>query len=101
MAFENTARALVEFDKGARAREDAFLGSENAAEFYAAEAEERREMQKVRDAFFEDTKEFNSRSVCDIVGLDFCREMVARDKERKKARGQGEEGPSEKAMGGL
>lgn len=77
--FENTRKALVEFDEMAAQRAHAWTTIETNDEVEACAAADTAALNKVREAYYLDTKDINSRENCMRVDLEFMRKMVERN----------------------
>lgn len=94
-SLARTAAALEEWERTEAARDqllDAATTDDKLGEWKRAEREA---LEKVAEAFFQDTKDRNSRENCSLVGLRTLREWVAtwREVERLRQRPHPEEGP--------
>lgn len=82
--FQNTAKALIEYDADEPRREDLWSPEsiQCDSDVFVAEAAEAEALRKLQDAFYEDTKSFNTlagcHSVCDIA---FFRRLAATDSD--------------------
>lgn len=70
-------KALLEFDAGQAERDRVFKIVENMETAQVAFDAEDSAIEKLRLAFYEDTKDRNSRADCMEVGVDFVRRCVA------------------------
>lgn len=70
--------ALAEYDQEAPARQRLWDTVASNADVDAAEAAEAAALAKVCDAFYEVTKDRNSRDSCQQLPLDFMRRLAAR-----------------------
>lgn len=77
MAFDHSRAALAVYDAGQLERDRAWDAVKTEAEFNAVNAAQKAAEDLVREAFFEDTKSFNSHSNCMEVGLDFVRRCAS------------------------
>lgn len=78
LRLDNTVRALAWYDSTQPARDAKGESVETDRDVELWMAEERLALNTVRNAFFEDTKDRNSRSGCDVVSLSFIRELVSK-----------------------
>jgi hypothetical protein len=78
LTFDNTRRALVEYDAGAAERNAAWDRIENADELLDAEQADQVALEKVQEAFHKDTADINSRDSCAHAPLIFMRRMAAK-----------------------
>lgn len=69
--------ALAEYDRTAPARKEMWDSVESNQDVHAAEKADIDALVKVQDAFYEVTKDRNSRASCAQVGLDFMRRIAA------------------------
>jgi len=72
MPFENTKKALAEFEAGEEARDKLLFDAETNADVEAWQKVEHEALLKVRAAFAEDTKQINSRETvmsCTDIGF--------------------------------
>lgn len=78
--FDNTKKALIEYDANEAARDALWLAVKTNADVEAAEKADLDALLKVRAAFYQDTKDINSeRTVMRSVGIKFmrhCAELV-------------------------
>ena len=74
--FDNTRKALVEFDATRIARQKAWHEVETNSDVFKAELDDHAALAKVQEAFHQDTKEFNSRESCSRVDIQFMWEMA-------------------------
>jgi len=72
--LRNTRAALVKYDEGEAGREKLFnaIGDQKAFEIW--EAEDKRAIEEVQEAFFQDTKSINKRADCSLVKIKTLRE---------------------------
>ena len=77
--FTRTRAALAEYDSGEPARRAVWYGEfATDADDFRAEAADKAALDKVRAAFYQDTKEINSHENCMRVDLGFMRQCAAR-----------------------
>lgn len=76
MAFENTSKALQRYDASQADRDRLLEVADTTAAFRAWEQIEKAALDRVREAFFEDTKGVNCRDNCMIADLAFMRRCV-------------------------
>ena len=69
--------AIAEFDAGKPARDAAWARIDSPADLAACEAEETLALQKVQAAFWEVTKDRNSKDGCSQVSIEFCRKIAS------------------------
>lgn len=74
--FENTRKALQEFDETAAQRAQAWSVVETNDEVGACEVADNAALNKVREAYYLDTKDINSKDNCMRVDLEFMRRMA-------------------------
>lgn len=77
--FLRTAAALVEYDRSAPALQAQWAAVENPDQMAAAQQAEQQIKGKVREAFYEDTKRYNSRENCQLTSIEWLRKIVAGD----------------------
>lgn len=75
--FDNTRKALIEFDAGAAERQRLWDSIESNQDVEAAVAADNAAKNKVREAFYEDTKDINSKENCMCVEVDFMRRLAS------------------------
>ena len=74
--FPHTKVALEEYDMGQPKRQRLYDAAGTDEEVRTWETREKEDLDKVRRAFFEDTKHHNSLDNCMIVDLKFLRKMT-------------------------
>lgn len=82
--FDNTRAALVEFDAGKPEREAMWQPKalKTLADCAKAEAAEKKALEKVQLAFYQDTKHINCLDNCRRVDIGFMRQCVTNAGER-------------------
>lgn len=77
-SFANTIKALKEYDANRAQRDKLLDDATTNEEFHHWEQVERAAVEKVQDALYEDTKEYNRRDRCALEHPDsvFLREIV-------------------------
>lgn len=86
--FKHTRKALEEFDAGAAERSRLWDAINCADDVYKAEGREKADLEKLQDAFHQDTKDVNSLAHCRLVPVIVMRHM-AKLGERREAEGKG------------
>lgn len=76
--FNNTRDALIIYDASEDDREKAWEHTQSDRDVFAAEAADLAALNKVREAYFLDTKLFNYHDTCMLVPLHFMREMATK-----------------------
>jgi hypothetical protein len=76
--LENTRRAVAEYDANLPALDKMLWDAQSDAEVIAWKDASRLAKEKVKEAFYQDTKDRNSRENCHLVPVNILREMVAR-----------------------
>jgi len=71
--------AIAAFDAGSAERAQQWDAIENNADLEAAEAADLKALETVREAFWQLTKDRNSRAHCSIVGIEFMRRIAQLD----------------------
>jgi hypothetical protein len=77
--FLRTAAALVEYDRIAPALQTQWAAVENPDQLATVQQMEKRFKDNVRDAFYQDTKRYNSRENCQLTSIEWLRKIVAGD----------------------
>ena len=77
--FENTRKALVEFDADAKTRQMNWCLIETQEDVIECEARDARALRKVQEAFYKDTSDINRLENCYLVGIKFMREVAFRE----------------------
>lgn len=77
-SFENTRKALEVYDREAPQRDQLWNDMVDMLGFNRAQEADRKALEAVQDAFFEDTKSANSLDQCRSADLGFIRMVVRR-----------------------
>lgn len=85
-SLARTEAALKEWERGAPAREVAWNTTENNEELMAVMQADLRALASLHDAFYEDTKDRNSRERCGLLGVETIREWVRQWREQEDKR---------------
>ena len=84
LTMDHCRAALVEYDSS-QAKRDAMLNSARTnRDVKKWESAEEAALRKVREAFFQDTKDRNNHSTCMLVGIKFVRQLVERANEERR-----------------
>jgi hypothetical protein len=74
--YTNLIPALHEYEASREARDKEFIATKNTREMKAWARKEKIAREKVADAFFEDTKDYNSREKCSLPSIKVLREWA-------------------------
>lgn len=74
--FENTMKALAEWDAGEPARQMAWNKVETGEDVAACQAADAAALALVQNAFYQDTHHINAMDHCRLVGIEDIRKMV-------------------------
>ncbi len=77
--FPNTRAALEVYDAGIPIRDAAWNKVESDADVFAAGKADQDALALVQSAFYEDTKDINSRANCSHIHITDARRMIAGD----------------------
>lgn len=80
--MKHTKTALAEYDKGANERERLFIAIIDAKSLDAWETRVKEDRRKVQEAFYANTKDFNSHDNCLLVTESFVRNYVGASHEK-------------------
>lgn len=74
--FDNTIKALAEWDAGEQARKAAWNGIETALDLATCQANEAVALARVQNAFYQDTYHINQMDHCRLVSIADIRKMI-------------------------
>lgn len=75
--FPRTRKALAEFDAAAPVRELAWEAAKTTRQARLAQHADAQAQMRVQDAFFEDTKHYNTHEVCRATSVKLIRELLS------------------------
>jgi hypothetical protein len=78
MDYDRLRTALAAFDATAAARHQAWMVVHTNAGVAACEAADLAELRKLQQVFYEETKEYNTLSNCQLVDAEDIRRMIRR-----------------------
>lgn len=79
--YTHTAKALAEYDAGEADRRHFYDLASTSEEFWMVWFGEQAAIRQVQDAFYEDTKAFNSLGKCRVTTLDYLRFLVYNEEQ--------------------